>query len=269
MFTFCLNVNNFNLKICFFYDNIKIMNDIFLNNGIKLSGEKLEKFACFYKFLTEENEKYNLTAIKSEKGVYLKHFADSLIGAEFFVDNSRVLEVGSGAGFPSIPQKINNESLNFTLIEATGKKCAFLRAAGEKLNFNNFFVLQGRAEVLAKSENYREKFDIVTARAVARLNELLEFTVPFLKVGGKLVLYKNYSLSEINEAKTALKTLNCEITDIKKYVLNGDEKENAENNIVCEKDENKNERAVIIIKKKEKTPEKYPREYKQIIKKPL
>ena len=237
----------------------------------EISDLQRERFAALYDLYADWNAKINVVSRKDFDQLYLRHVLHSLAIAKVcaFDAGARILDVGCGGGFPSVPLKINNESLTFTLIEATGKKCAFLRAAGEKLNFNNFFVLQGRAEVLAKSENYREKFDIVTARAVARLNELLEFTVPFLKVGGKLVLYKNYSLSEINEAKTALKTLNCEITDIKKYVLNGDEKENAENNIVGEKDENKNERAVIIIKKKEKTPEKYPREYKQIIKKPL
>ena len=241
------------------------MNRAFLNNGINISEEKQQKFETFFKFLFQENQKYNLTAIKEENDVYLKHFADSLTGSPFFCEGEKILEVGSGAGFPSIPLKINDENLNFTLIEATSKKCAFLRSAGEKLGFKNFNVLCDRAEILAKNPEYREKFDTVTARAVAKLNELAEFTVPFLKTGGKLVLYKNYSLSEINEAASAIEKLNCEITEIKKYVLIGDETGNKNEN-----DENKkSERAIIIIKKNKPTPEKYPREYKQIIKKPL
>ena len=262
----------FRLKKFCFYVKIKGMTRAFLNNGIVLSEEKHQKFEKFFNFLIQENQKYNLTAIKEENDVYLKHFADSLIGSSFFSEGENVLEVGSGAGFPSIPLKINNENLNFTLIEATSKKCAFLRSAGELLNFNNFNVLCARAEILAKNAAYREKFDKVTARAVSELNELSEFTVPFLKVGGKLVLYKNYSLSEINEAASAIEKLNCEITEIKKYVLKSDEsysvKPTAENKENKEKKEN-NERAIIIIKKNKSTPEKYPREYKQIIKKPL
>lgn len=231
------------------------MERIFLNNGIILNEQKSLKFKTFCDFLLEENSKYNLTAIRSEEGVYLKHFADSLKGAQNFIGENRVLEIGSGAGFPSIPLKINQGELNFTLIESTGKKCAFLKKAGEILGFNNFNVLCGRAEDFAKNPQYIEKFDVVTARAVAELNVLLELCAAFLKVGGKAVFYKNYSESEIKNAANALKTLGLTIESVNKYVLIGDEK-----NL---------ERAIIVIKKQAKTPEKYPREYKKIISKPL
>lgn len=231
------------------------MERIFLNNGISLNEQKALKFKTFCDFLLEENSKYNLTAIRSEEGVYLKHFADSLKGAQNFIGENSVLEIGSGAGFPSIPLKIYERELNFTLIESTGKKCAFLKKAGEILGFNNFNVLCGRAEDFAKNSEYIEKFDVVTARAVAELNVLLELCAAFLKVGGKAVFYKNYSESEIKNAEKALKTLGLTIESVNKYVLNGDEK-----NL---------ERAIIVIKKQTKTPEKYPREYKKIISKPL
>lgn len=231
------------------------MERIFLNNGISLNEQKSLKFKTFCNFLLEENSKYNLTAIRSEEGVYLKHFADSLTGALYFNGANRVLEIGSGAGFPSIPLKINQSELNFTLIESTGKKCAFLKKAGELLGFKDFNVLCGRAEDFARKPEYIEKFEVVTARAVAELNVLLELCAAFLKIGGKAVFYKNYSESEIKNAEKALKTLGLKIESVNKYVLNGDE-----NNL---------ERAIIVIKKKDKTPEKYPREYKKIISKPL
>lgn len=231
------------------------MEQIFFNNGISIENKKISKFNAFCEFLLQENKKYNLTAIRNEDGVFLKHFADSLIGAEYFKINSEVLEIGSGAGFPSVPLKINEPSLNFTLIEATGKKCEFLKKAGEILEFDNFNVLCGRAEDIAKKSDMREKYDIVTARAVAELNVLLELSAAFLKIGGVAVFYKNYSKSEIYFAKNALKELGCSIESVKKYVLNGDEKQS--------------ERAIIVIKKQKQTPEKYPREYKKIISKPL
>lgn len=231
------------------------MEQVFLNNGISLNEQKLLKFNDFCGFLLQENKKYNLTAVRTEEGVYLKHFADSLMGAQNFNGGESVLEIGSGAGFPSVPLKINQNELNFTLIEATGKKCEFLKKSGEILKFDNFKVLCGRAEELAKKQEYQEKYDVVTARAVAELNVLLELSVAFLKVGGKAVFYKSYSESEINGAKNALKELGCSIESVKKYVLNGDEKQL--------------ERAIIVIKKQKQTPEKYPREYKKIISRPL
>lgn len=230
------------------------MKSVFLNNEIKVNDEKINKLKSFCDLLLSENKKYNLTAIREEKSVYLKHFADSLKGAEFFKSGEKILEVGSGAGFPSIPLKIYNEKLDFTLLEATNKKCNFLNEAKKLLKFEKFEVICGRAEVLAKSE-YREKFDMVTARAVAELNVLCELCSPFLKVGGKAVFYKNYSEEEIKEAKNSLKELNLELKTIKKYELKGDE--------------NCSLRAILILEKIKSTPEKYPREYKKILSKPL
>ncbi len=231
------------------------MREEFINNEIRIDSKKEEKFKEFCDFLLEENKKYNLTAIREEEGVYVKHFVDSLKGIDFFNKEEKIIEVGSGAGFPSVPLKINEESLDFTLLEATNKKCNFLNEAKKLLKFEKFEVLCGRAEELGRNEKYREKFDKVTARAVAELNVLCELCTPFLKVGGKAVFYKNYCESEIKKAEKALKELNLKIIEIKKYCLNGDE--------------NSNERAILIIEKIKKTPEKYPREYKKILSKPL
>lgn len=231
------------------------MREEFIKNEIKIDNKKEEKFKEFCDFLLEENKKYNLTAIREENSVYVKHFSDSLKGIEFFNKEEKIIEIGSGAGFPSIPLKINDENLDLTLIEATNKKCGFLNLVKQKFEFKNFEVICSRAEELSKNEKYREKFDKVTARAVAELNVLCELCTPFLKVGGKAVFYKNYSESEIKKAEKALKELNLKIVEIKKYVLNGDE--------------NSNERAILVIEKTKKTPEKYPREYKKILSKPL
>ena len=229
------------------------MEQVFNNNNLKVEKSALSKFERFCSFLLEKNKQFNLTAIRDEAGVYEKHFADSLMGKDYFYKNAKVLEVGSGGGFPSIPLKINNESLDFTLLEATGKKCEFLKQAKELLSFENFTVINGRAEELARDINYRESFDIVTARAVAELNVLAELCLPFLKVGGIAVFYKMKSSDELTRGKNCVALLGGEITEIKDYALY----------------ESEGERNIIIIKKVSPSPAKYPREYKKIVKSPL
>ena len=223
-----------------------------LEKNYGLSQEQLNKFESFCDFLLENNKRFNLTAIREKNAVYVKHFLDSLKGLEFFSDNCKILEIGSGGGFPSVPLKIANEKLNLTLVEATGKKCVYLNQVKELFGFENFEVINSRCEELV-SKGFREKFDIVTARAVASLNVLLELCGPFLKVGAKCVFYKNYSLSEIQEAQNALTKLNCKILSVKEYTL----------------DNESEKRCILIIQKNGKTPEIYPREYKKILKNPL
>ena len=234
------------------------MNDLFLINGISVDSEKYKDYKAFCDFLLSENLKYNVTAIREEKQVFIKHFADSLIGKDNFCAGEKIIEIGSGGGFPSVPLKLYNKDLNLTLVEATGKKCEFLKAVKKRFDFKNFEVINARCEQLALNCEYREMFDKVTARAVAELRILLELCVPFLKTGGKCVFYKNYSEDEINSANKALKELKCVIKEIKKYTLLNDEgsKEGGE-------------RAVIIVEKYDSTPQKYPREYKKILKSPL
>lgn len=234
------------------------MRNIFKNNGIEIFKNEEKVFFDFCDFLLSENKKYNLTAIREKNAVFIKHFADSLKGAEYFKKDKKIMEIGSGGGFPSVPLKINNGDLNFTLVEATNKKCEFLKEVKKRENFKNFEVINSRCEQLAKNCDYRESFDIVTARAVASLEILLELCVPFLKTGGIGVFYKNYSEEELKNSQNALKTLNCKIKKIEKYTLKN---ENGE--------EDGGERCLIVVEKTEKTPEKYPREYKKILKSPL
>ena len=208
-----------------------------------LSEKQRELLKKFFKILVEENEKINLTSITEEKEVYIKHFEDSLSGAEFFPDGAKVIEIGSGGGFPSIPLKIAREDLKFILLEATGKKCEYLKRTGAKLGFKNFEVLNGRAEDYGKNPLYREKFDVATARAVARLNSLAEYCVPFVKVGGFFIAYKGDAEEEIKEAEKAIKVLGCEKVEEKTFELS----------------ENHGKRSVIVYKKVKKTPTEYPR----------
>lgn len=212
---------------------------------------KEEKFGMFCAKLLETNRKFNLTAIRDKDGVYLKHFCDSLYGKDFFTSPARVLEIGSGGGFPSVPLKINDEKLDFTLVESNAKKCAFLNEVKTLLAFDGFNVVNARAEEFALLNV--EKFDYVTARAVAPSAVLCELTLPCLKKGGRAVFYKNLSESETEGARRAAEKLGCRLVNVCKYSLCGVE----------------GERCVIVIEKIESTPTGYPRAYNKILKKPL
>ena len=137
-------------------------------------GEKKEKFSAFYDLLIAYNAKFNLTAVTEEKEVFHKHFLDSLAGEGFLREGAHCVEVGSGAGFPSIPLKIVREDITLTLIESTGKKCDFLRAAVRELELDGVEILNARAEDVGRDEMYRESADVCFARAVARMNTLAE-----------------------------------------------------------------------------------------------
>ena len=220
---------------------------------INLIAKQEEKFEKFCKILKEYNEKFNLTSITDDEGIYEKHFTDSLKGEEFFPLNAEVIEIGSGGGFPSVPLKIARDDLSFTLLEATEKKCGYLRIVGKELGFDNFNVICGRAEEFGKKEEFREKFDVATARAVARLNVLCEYCLPFVKKGGYFVAYKGDAEEEIKEAEKAVEILGGKIVEIKDFVLS----------------EKSGRRNIIVIKKQRETPSEYPRLNGAIKKKPL
>lgn len=209
-----------------------------------ITGDCGEKFSAFYKLILKQNEICNLTAVTEEGDVYIKHFLDSVAGESFFKSKANVLEVGSGAGFPSLPLKIVREDLNFTLIESTGKKCNFLNLAVKELELKGVKVLNIRAEDGAKEKSLREKFDVVCARAVARLNTLCEYCLPFVKVGGLFIAYKGSDgENEVKEAENAIKVLGGKIKSVEKYSLL----------------QEKGERSLIIIEKVSATDKKYPR----------
>lgn len=221
-------------------------------DGLPLSDSvKKEKFKTFCDFLLESNKKFNITAITDRDGVYLKHFADSLAGVDNFPECANILEIGSGGGFPSIPLKICRPDLKFTLAESNAKKCNFLKEAGKLLDFEDFTVINSRAEELP--QNFKGKFDAVTARAVAGSSVLCELTIPYLKTGGKAVFYKNYSEKEITDAARAAEKLGAKLIAVQEYELDGVD----------------GERCVMLIEKNALTDGIYPRPYNKILKKPL
>lgn len=204
--------------------------------------EYKKEFNCFKTILVDNNKKFNLTSICDDAGIENKHFIDSVIGEEMFINGASVVEIGSGGGFPSIPLKIVRDDLNFLLIESTGKKCTHLKEVTQKLNLQGVEILCARAEECAKDEKYREKFDHAVARAVARLNTLCEYCLPFVKVGGSFIAYKGDCEEEIKEAEKAIAVLGGKIERIEKYNLPDGDK-----------------RSIIVIKKIKNTPPKYPR----------
>lgn len=215
--------------------------------------ENIEKFEKFKNLLLEYNQKYNLTAICEEKDIYIKHFYDSIYPHNYFFKGANVVEIGSGGGFPSVPLKIVRDDLNFTLIESTGKKCDFLNTVVDNLALSGVKVLNIRAEDGGRMESLREKFDFAVARAVARLNVLCEYCMPFVKVGGKFIAYKGDCDKEIDESKNAVKILGGEIEKAESFTLPCDG----------------GKRTVVVIKKTGNTPQKYPRGRGLERKKPL
>jgi 16S rRNA (guanine527-N7)-methyltransferase len=159
--------------------------------GLTLSDQQLAQFVRYQEELLDWNTRFNLTAITDPEDVQIKHFLDSLsLLAVYDELQTRLLDIGSGAGFPGLALKIARPAWSITLLEATGKKVTFLRHVIETLQLEGIVAVQGRAEELAHQEAYRAKFDLVTARAVASLSALLEYSAPYCRVGGSIVLPK-------------------------------------------------------------------------------
>lgn len=209
----------------------------------EIQGNKKEKFKQYRALLLEYNNRYNLTTILEEKDMYYKHFLDSAAGAFLFKENGKVAEIGSGAGFPSIVLKILREDLSFDLFESVGKKCEFLRAVVDSLGLKNVHIYNLRAEEAARDKKFREQYDYATARAVARMNTLTEYCLPFVKVGGSFIAYKSGDVTEIEEAKSAYKTLGGSLEKVIPYSL----------------PENYGDRVLAVVSKKKPTPDRYPR----------
>ena len=217
---------------------------------IKLSTEQAEKFVKLYEFLVEYNQNVNLTAITDFEEVVIKHFVDSVLPFTIadIKENSSFIDVGTGAGFPSIPLMIVRPDLKCTLLEALNKRCVFLEKACELVGVKAN-VVHGRAEDYAKER--RECFDFATARAVAAMPVLSEYCMPYVKTGGKFVALKSMN-EDIEQSKNAIKILGGKITEVKDYnITNGDN------------------RRLFVVEKISQTPTKYPRNPSMIKKKPL
>ena len=224
--------------------------------NINLTDQQKAQFERYFELLVEWNQKINLTAITEKEEVYLKHFYDSIAPIlQGLIENQEIklLDIGAGAGFPSLPMKILYPQLDVTIIDSLNKRINFLQLLAEELNLEGVHFYHGRAEDFAQEKKFRAQFDIVTARAVARMQVLSELTIPFLKVGGKLLALKaSNAPEELTEAKNALNLLFSKVEDNISYTLpNGDP------------------RYITIVEKKKETPNKYPRKAGLPNKRPL
>lgn len=220
---------------------------------IKYNDDILKKLDIYANFLLEYNSHTNLTAIRNIEDVYLKHFLDSiLLLVNFDIEkNAKILDIGTGAGFPGVILKIFRSDLDITLLDSNNKKITFLNELIKKLELNNIKAVNDRAENFIK--NNREAFDYVTSRAVSSLNVLSELSIPFVKINGYFIPMKgNYEL-ELNDSLNAINILGGELIKTIDYLLPV---------------ENSN-RSIIVIKKNKSTESCYPRLYDKIKKKPL
>lgn len=224
----------------------EILKDGLLNFGINPDDKMLNDFKIYREILVDWNQKMNLTGIEEEKEVYVKHFLDSVsaIKNNYIKDNMSLIDVGTGAGFPGLPLKIALKSLNVTLLDSLNKRINFLQEVCKNINIFDVDFIHGRAEDFGKDENYREKFDIATARAVAGLPVLMEFCVPFVKIGGYFICLKGPNADlELEESKNAMEILGVEF--IEKIDVKLPEYDLSHN--------------ILVFKKIKSTPEKYPR----------
>lgn len=224
--------------------------------GVQIGRQETERFLKYLELLLEWNEKINLTAITDPEEILIKHFVDSISLIPFLNKNIkyRLLDVGTGAGFPGIPLKIVMPDINVVLLDSLNKRVAFLDVVIKELGLTGITTVHGRAEDFGRQSGYRDSFDIVTSRAVAKLSVLTELCIPFVKKGGFFASYKGAKApEEIGEAKNALKVLGADISKIEKISLPGLD----------------DLRFVVFIEKKNSTPEKYPRKAGLPEKKPL
>ena len=199
----------------------------------------------FYKKLIEDNGKFNLTSVTAFNEVAYKHFIDSIFCKDIFGKDKTVAEIGSGAGFPSIPLAIERPDLKFTLIESNNKKCNFLKEVKDMLCLNNVTVICDRAENVGKDKNYRETFDYAIARAVAPIRTLVEYAVPLIDLNGRCVFWKGDNFGEeLKDATNAIKILKADIKEEEQRSYDLGEY---------------GKRALIVISKNAATPARYPR----------
>ena len=223
-----------------------------LQSGIELDQTALNRFDIYAELLVEWNGKMNLTAITEPEEIEVKHFLDCLMLPKYFdLKNTKtVIDVGAGAGFPSVPLLIYNPDLCLTMMDAINKRLTFLDTAIHAIGLEANLV-HARAEDSGQDKNYREMFDLATARAVAPMNVLAEYCLPFVKVGGYFVALKG-SNDDTEQAKDAIATLGGEVVSNVSYKLNGTEP-----------------RSIVVVKKISQTPTQFPRKAKKISAKPL
>ncbi len=196
-------------------DRLSKIKSYFEGNNIYLSDIQCKQFEDYFLTLIEWNEKINLTAITQFDDVIVKHFYDSCVCYKLLSDNAKVIDIGCGAGFPSIPLKILRPDLELTLVDSVNKKIMFINNLVDKLNLSKVTTIHSRAEDLAKNIMHREKYDYCVSRAVARINTLCEYCLPFVKVGGTMLAYKSKETEEeVKESQNAIKLLGGSVSKI-------------------------------------------------------
>ena len=227
-------------------ENKTILIDGFKELDLEVSEEMLEKLRIFKDIMLEWNEKINLTAITEEKEVYIKHFLDSAtcLSTGYIKEGMKVIDVGTGAGFPGVPIKILKEDLEMTLLDSLNKRISYLNEVLTRLSLKKAATVHARAEEAGSSKAHRGAYDIALSRAVASMNVLCEYCMPFVKVGGFFLCQKGPDIEgELKEAEAAIRILGGVVREVKGYKLPySDIKHN-----------------IIIIEKVAETPTKYPR----------
>lgn len=235
---------------------IKTLEEGFKQLNIPYSNQIEENFIKYRELLKEWNQKINITSIDNDEEIYIKHFLDSilLLNNENINENKSIIDVGTGGGFPGLPLKIVNDNYKVTLLDSLKKRMDFLEEVKNSLELQDVQLIHGRAEDFGQNEYYREKFDICVSRAVAPLNVLCEYCLPFVKVGGYFAAYKSENISqEIETSENAIKKLGGTIKEIREIIL-------PKTDIV---------RKIVIIEKYEQTNKKYPRKAGKPSKDPL
>ena len=234
-----------------FNENMKkLMNEI----GVDITENQISKFYDYMNLLLEWNEKINLTAITKPDEIVLKHFVDCITIQKYIEDNKKIVDIGTGAGFPGVPLAIMNDRCRFTLVDSLNKRINFLNEIKDKLNLKNVSAIHSRAEEFDQNKMYRENFDIAVSRAVANLCVLSEYLLPAVKVGGKVICMKGSQIEEeLNDAKFALKELGGTVKFVDEFLLPGTDMK----------------RNVVVIEKAKETPKRYPRKAGTPAKQPL
>lgn len=223
---------------------------------IALSEKQMEQFLQYYELLVEKNKVMNLTAITEFDEVVEKHFLDSVsLTKQLDLHQPlKVLDLGTGAGFPGIPLKIVFPELEITLMDSLNKRVLFLKDVISSLQLENIEAVHGRAEEAARNKKYRESFDLCVSRAVANISTLSEYCLPFVKIGGSFISYKSSTIEdELEEGKKGIAILGGKVKDVYKFTL----------------PESELQRSFVIIEKEKKTPKAYPRKAGTPSKEPL
>ena len=228
---------------------------------VPLSGETIMSFRKYAEMLKEKNKVMNLTSITDDEGIAMKHFVDSLTIAPI-IEKERdakqkmgitLIDVGTGAGFPGIPLKINDRSIKLTLLDSLAKRLNFLKDVAAELGLEKVDFVHSRAEDAGRDPKYREKFDVATARAVANLPVLCEYCLPFVKKGGCFIAMKGKLEEELESGKKAIALLGGEIEEVKEFTLPGTDIN----------------RTIVVIRKVKQTPKSYPRQAGKPAKDPI